>query len=363
MLAERNAFLGKVLIILAIGLALGCMAFFWFSRSVVDPIQQLSAAALSISRGQWEKSVPVIKAKDEVGDLSRAFEEMTRRLRLAHGDLEMQAQELQETNARLHREITRHMQAQKKIQILNEELEQRVNERTAQLKAANRELEAFTYSVSHDLRAPLRSIDGFSQALLDDYGKLLDVEGCEFLHRVRRASQRMAQLIDDLLKLSKITRGEMVREPVDLSHLARDVVEELQQVEPDRLVELIIQPGIQAEGDVRLLRLALENLFGNAWKFTSRCEQTFIEFGIVSGRESQPDRSDRPVYFVRDNGAGFDPAYSDKLFGVFQRLHLPSEFPGTGIGLATVQRIIHRHRGQIWAEGAVDEGATFFFTL
>ncbi len=363
MLAERDAFLGKVLVILAIGLALGCMAFFWFTRSLVGPIQQLSAAAISISRGQWEKTIPLTRAKDEVGDLSRSFAEMSRRLGLAHGDLEKQAQELQETNARLHREINRHMQAQKKIQKLNEQLEQRVFERTAQLKAANRELEAFTYSVSHDLRAPLRSIDGFSQALLDDYGELLNVEGREFLHRVRRASQRMAQLIDDLLKLSKITRGEMVREPVDLSLLAGEIIEELQQVEPDRLVDVAIEPGIHAEGDNRLLRLAMENLFGNAWKFTSRRQHTLIEFGIIRGNDSQPTRSVRPVYFIRDNGAGFDPAYADKLFGVFQRLHLPSEFPGTGIGLATVQRIIHRHRGQIWAEGAVDEGATFFFTL
>jgi len=180
---------------------------------------------------------------------------------------------------------------------------------------------------------------------------------------VRRASQRMAQLIDDLLKLSRVTRGEMVREPVDLSRLACSVVEELRQEDPGRRVEVAIQPGVRAEGDGRLLRVVLENLFGNAWKFTSRCEQGRIEFGTAGHAALDPGQAGRTVYFVRDNGAGFDPAYAGKLFGVFQRLHPATEFPGTGIGLATVQRIIHRHRGRIWAEGAVNEGATFYFTL
>jgi signal transduction histidine kinase len=363
LLAERNAFLRQVMVILAIGLLIGCLAFIWFTGNLVGPIQQLSEAALAISRGGWDLALPQTRARDEVGDLSRAFGEMSQRLALAYGELETKARELQKSNEKLHREITEHMQTGQQLYKLNQELEQRVIERTGQLQAANRELEAFTYSVSHDLRAPLRSIDGFSQALLEDYGERLDGQGREFLQRVRRASQRMAQLIDDLLKLSRITRGELVREPVDLSQLVGSVVEELRQAEPGRRVEVVIQGGVRAEGDARLLRVALENLFGNAWKFTSRREQARIEFGTAGSVGLGRGQADRTVFFVRDNGAGFDPAYAAKLFGVFQRLHLPAEFPGTGIGLATVQRIIHRHRGRIWAEGAVDEGATFLFTL
>jgi signal transduction histidine kinase len=363
LLAERNAFLHRVIVILAIGLILGCLAFFWFTDNLVGPIQQLSEAALAISRGGWDLDLPRARSRDEVGDLARAFEEMSRRLSTAYGELESKARELQKANEKLHREITEHMQTGQQLHKLNQELEQRVIERTGLLKAANRELEAFTYSVSHDLRAPLRSIDGFSQALLEDYGEVLDAEGREFLQRVRRAAQRMGQLVDDLLKLSRITGGEMVREPVDLSRLAASVVEELRQENPTREVEVVIQPGVCAEGDGRLLRVVLENLFGNAWKFTSRREQARIEFGIVDHAVLNPGQPDQTVYAVRDNGAGFDPAYAGKLFGVFQRLHLATEFPGTGIGLATVQRVIHRHRGRIWAEGALNEGAAFFFTL
>ncbi len=363
LLAERNAFLRQVIVILATGLIIGCLAFFWFTDNLVGPIQQLSEAALAISRGGWDLALPQARSRDEVGDLSRAFGEMSRRLATACGELETKARELQKINEKLHREITEHMQTGQQLHKLNQELERRVIERTGQLQDANRELEAFSYSVSHDLRAPLRSIDGFSQALLEDYGHQLDGEGREFLQRVRRASQRMAQLIDDLLKLSRVTRGEMVREPVDLSRLACSVVEELRQEDPGRRVEVAIQPGVRAEGDGRLLRVVLENLFGNAWKFTSRCEQGRIEFGTAGHAALDPGQAGRTVYFVRDNGAGFDPAYAGKLFGVFQRLHPATEFPGTGIGLATVQRIIHRHRGRIWAEGAVNEGATFYFTL
>lgn len=237
-------------------------------------------------------------------------------------------------------------------------------ERTAQLKAANDELEAFAYSVSHDLRAPLRSIDGFSQALLDDYGARLDGEGQEFLRRVRAASQRMGQLIDDLLSLSRITRGEMMQRPVDLSAMAGEVAQDLQASDPRRQVEVVVQAGVVAEGDPRLLRVVLENLLGNAWKFTGRCDRPRIEFGCQSpGGERHPDATSGAVFFVRDNGAGFDPAYADKLFGVFQRLHRADEYPGTGIGLATVQRIVHRHGGRVWARGEVGKGASFFFTL
>ncbi len=364
MLVERNAFLSQVALILLVGLACGLLAFVWFTGGIVAPVQLLSEAALAISHGDWDKTLPQSTAVDEVGDLTRAFSQMSEHLSAAQRDLEKQAKVLQNTNTRLHLEISEHQQAQREIYQLNLELEQRVLERTAQLKAANEELEAFAYSVSHDLRAPLRSIDGFSQALLDDYGARLDAEGLEFLQRVRRASQRMAQLIDDLLNLSRITRGEMVRAPVDLSRLAALVAEDLRQAEPQRQVEIVIQSQVQAEGDARLLRVVMENLLGNAWKFTSRCDHARIEFGrsdkLPSGRGGQPGNR---AFFVRDNGAGFDPAYADKLFGVFQRLHRAEDFPGTGIGLATVQRIIHRHGGQVWADGEVGIGANFYFAL
>jgi light-regulated signal transduction histidine kinase (bacteriophytochrome) len=289
---------------------------------------------------------------------------MSQHLAAAQRNLERQAKTLQNTNTRLHLEITENLQTQEEIHRLNMELEQRVLQRTAQLKAANQELEAFAYSVSHDLRAPLRSIDGFSQALLDDYGERLEEEGQEFLRRVRGASQRMAQLIDDLLYLSRITRGEMRRQTVDLSGLAALVVQELRQNDPQRQVEVVVQPGVIADGDARLLRVVLENLFDNAWKFTGHREQGRIEFGEEKGVFSEDAGTlIESAYYVRDNGAGFDPAYADKLFGVFQRLHRAEEFPGTGIGLATVQRIIHRHGGQVWANGELDKGAAFFFTL
>lgn len=280
MLAERNAFLSQVGWILFLGLIVGLLIFAWFARTIAAPVQQLSEAALAISYGDWEKDFPQSDAVDEVGDLTRAFSQMLDRLLAAQSDLEKQAKALQNTNTRLHLEITEHQQTQQDIFHLNQELEQRVIQRTSQLKAANQELEAFSYSVSHDLRAPLRSIDGFSQALLDDYGDRLDEEGQEFLRRVRAASQRMAQLIDDLLYLSRITRGEMIRQPVDLTGLAELVAHELQQNNPQRQIEVVIQPNVIADGDPRLLRAVLENLLGNAWKFTGDREKGRIEFGM-----------------------------------------------------------------------------------
>jgi light-regulated signal transduction histidine kinase (bacteriophytochrome) len=255
--------------------------------------------------------------------------------------------------ADLRTEITERQQAQQQVQDLNQGLQQSIVE----LRAVNKELEAFSYSVSHDLRAPLRSIDGFSQALLEDYLEQLDTVGQDYLHRIRAASQRMGQLIDDLLTLSRVTRSEIHVAPVDLSQIASHICTQLQLVHPERAVETVIQPGLQVQGDVQLLRAMLENLFNNAWKFTSKHTQARIEFG----QSSQDARI--PVYFVRDDGAGFDMAYADKLFAPFQRLHGIHDFPGNGIGLATVQRIAHRHGGNVWADAAVEQGATFYFTL
>ena len=255
--------------------------------------------------------------------------------------------------ADLRAEVLERLQAQEAAQSLNQGLQRAIIE----LQAVNRELEAFSYSVSHDLRAPLRSIDGFSQALLEDYCNILDPTGQNFLQRIRGATQRMGQLIDDLLNLSRVTRSEMHLELVDLSLLASNICTELHHSQPERQVEFIIQPGLLAEGDTRLLRVILINLLNNAWKFTSKHPQTRIEFG------ASQSESGVPVYFVRDDGAGFDMAYANKLFGPFQRLHSMNEFPGNGIGLATVQRIVHRHGGRVWAEGAVEQGATFYFTL
>jgi PAS domain S-box-containing protein len=223
-------------------------------------------------------------------------------------------------------------------------------------ETASRELEAFSYSVAHDLRTPLRGIDGFSQALLDEYSDKLDAEGKHYLHRVRASAQHMAQLIESLLTLARVAQGDIRREPVDLSELARITSERLKSAEPGRKVEFLIAKGLTDTGDPRLLGVGLENLLGNAWKFTRDQPAARIEFGC--------DRSDgTDVFFVRDNGAGFDMAFVSKLFGVFQRLHTTREFEGTGIGLATVQRIVHRHGGRIWAEGEVGRGATFYFTL
>jgi len=237
-----------------------------------------------------------------------------------------------------------------------ERLEHRVEERTAQLKTANAELEAFSYSVSHDLRSPLRHIGGFSHILLDDYGDVIDEDGKTYLREIRESVEEMTKLIDDVLELSKITRMEMHRESVDISKLATNIVDDLRKMEPDREPEISIADGIKASGDARLLKIMLFNLLGNAWKFTSKVQKARIAVG-------QDHQNGSVVFFVRDNGAGFDMAFGHKLFDAFQRLHSAREFEGTGIGLATVNRIVVRHGGRIWAESEVDKGATFYFEL
>jgi signal transduction histidine kinase len=300
-----------------------------FQRAVAEPIIQLAETARIVSRDKnYALRGTPTGNRDEPDILIGAFNEMLEQIQKRDGSL----------------------------RAAHEELEQRVQERTAQLAAANKELEAFSYSVSHDLRAPLRSIDGFSLALLEDYAERLDEEGKDHLKRIRAATQRMGMLIDDLLNLSRVTRVEIRKEVVSLSALVHSVATGLQEAQPERKIDFRIEDRLEAKADARLVLVILENLLGNACKFTSKLTSPCIEFGKTRHNGSS-------AYFVRDNGAGFDPAYASRLFGAFQRLHGASEFPGTGIGLATVQRIIRRHGGEIWAEGAVGKGATFYFTL
>lgn len=254
-------------------------------------------------------------------------------------------------------------ESEEKISGLNRELLRHV----AELQESNRELDAFSYTVSHDLRAPLRAIDGFSLVLFEDYADKLDDEGRDYLQRLRAASQRMTQLIEDLLNLSRSGRIELVRSEVDLSDLARDIAENLRKTQPERDVEFVIAPGLRVSGDERLLRVALDNLLGNGWKFTARRDRGRIELGVLAaglgGEQTGQEEAGQNIYYVKDDGAGFDMAYADRLFAPFQRLHSRDEFAGTGIGLATVKRIIDRHGGRIWAESAPGQGATFYFTL
>ena len=287
-----------------------------FSISTSRPINRLTAAAVKISNGNYDYSVEIDR-HDEIGALAVSFNSMT---------------------SKLTHEINEHEKAE------------------ARLTGLNKELEAFCYSVSHDLRAPLRGIEGFSRALEEDYADKFDLQGKDYLRRICTASHKMDNLITDLLDLSRITRSKMKHEKVDLSALVKSKALELQETEPERQVEFVIAEGDCTDGDTKLLKIAIDNLMDNAWKFTGKHSQARIEFGIsLQDGES--------VYFISDDGVGFDMTYADKLFGAFQRLHSITEFEGTGIGLATVNRIIQRHGGNIWAEGEIGQGAKFCFTL
>jgi light-regulated signal transduction histidine kinase (bacteriophytochrome) len=238
---------------------------------------------------------------------------------------------------------------------INKELENQVRARTAELEYRNNELNAYNYSVSHDLRTPLRSIDGFSMALLEDCEDQLNESGKDYLHRIRKSAQRMGELIDDMLQLSAITRAEIRCELVNLSELANTVFNNLKEQQPERQVEIVVKDNITAEGDRKLLQIVLENLLGNAWKYSSTRQEAVIEFGEMA-------ENSKHVFYIKDNGAGFNMQYANKLFGVFQRLH-GSDYEGTGIGLATVKRVIERHGGKVWAKAKEGTGATFYFTL
>jgi len=300
-----------------------------FRRTVAEPIVHLAGIARIVSRTKdYSVRATPTGNRDELSVLSDDFNGML--------------SQIQESDAAL--------------QQAHDELEQRVEKRTNELATINKELESFSYSVSHDLRAPLRSIDGFSQALLEDCADKLDPAGKDHLHRVRLAAHSMSVLIDEMLNLSRVARSAIRRENLDLSAMAQSIAEELRAAEPGRQVEFAIEKGLTATGDLELVRAAMKNLLGNSWKYTSGHVNARIEFG-------KSQQNGKCPFFVRDDGAGFDPRYADRLFGAFQRLHTATQFPGTGVGLATVQRIIHRHGGEIWAEGAVEKGATFYFTL
>jgi light-regulated signal transduction histidine kinase (bacteriophytochrome) len=317
-----------VVVVLAGSLLLAMTISRLIEKTISRPILHLAETARAVSQDKDYSVRAVTEGRDEIGRLIVTFNEML-------DQIQQQNSELEEARS---------------------DLERRVESRTRDLAAANRELEAFSYSVSHDLRAPLRAIDGFSKALLGNYNEILDERGRHYLERVRAGTQRMSELIDDLLGLARVSRRELMRRQVSLSEIAGRVATELSRREPSRQVRVDVQEGLVAEADPHLLTIVFENLMGNAWKFTSKKGEPRVEVGEWKNGPA-------PAFYVRDNGAGFDMTYADKLFGAFQRLHADADFEGTGIGLATVQRIVARHGGRIWAEGEVDKGATFYFTL
>lgn len=316
------------------GYALGAVDYLF---KPFDP--QILRAKVSVFIELCQKSRQIRRLNES---LERRVLERTRALQAANEDLE--------------REVAERKRAEAEILRLNAQLEQRVRDRTAELEAANNDLRAFSYSVSHDLRAPLRRIEEYCRLLVEDYGQSLEDKAQAYLSRIQVSSRHMSELIEDMLKLSQVARSEMRRERVDLSRLVSEILAELQRTEPDRRVTAQVQDELTVEGDRGLLRMALQNLLSNAWKFTGRRSDSMIAFGAEGPAHAR-------VFFVRDNGAGFDMAHADRLFEPFHRLHGANEFPGTGVGLAIVQRVIHRHGGRIWAESEPEAGTTFSFTL
>ncbi|MDT8421885.1 MAG: ATP-binding protein [Desulfuromonadales bacterium] len=313
----------------------------WLGCRLAAPILSLTEGANRISRGEFDQRVTVT-SKDETFELAMAFNKMT--------------EHLSETLKNLHNEIDMRRLAEDEVRQFNQKLEMRVTDRTRELELANREMEAFTYAVAHDLRAPLRTIHGFSEVLLEDYKDVLDDEGRLFLGYLQEGSREMDDLIEGLLRLASSTRGNIASQEVDLSAVVKGVADELKRKEPDRQLTIHIAPRQTCRADPKLIKVVMENLLGNAWKYTSGKADAFIEFGSCC-------EDGQSAFFVRDNGVGFDMAFSDKLFLPFHRLHQPEEFSGSGIGLATVQWLIHRHGGAVWAKSVVGEGSVFYFTL
>ncbi|HEV8314047.1 MAG TPA: ATP-binding protein [Burkholderiaceae bacterium] len=330
-------------------LLLGLFGSSLMRRSISQPLMEIAGVAQAVTQRRDYSLRAVKRGEDEIGQLTDAINQML-------AQAERGAADLQRANERLLSEIEEHLRARDEVGSLNATLEQRVAERTQQLEMSNKELQSFSYSVSHDLRTPLRAIEGFSSALLRSHASQLDARGQDYLQRVRAATQRMSLLIDDLLSLARTARAEMKRREVDLSDLAQKSARELQEAHPERQVEFVIHPDLKADADPQLMRVVLDNLLGNAAKFSGKKPDARVEFGHTLHNGSD-------TFFVRDNGVGFDMNYAGKLFGVFQRLHSSAEFEGTGIGLANVHRVIARHGGTIWADSEPGRGATFFFTL
>lgn len=325
------------LLLLAIAIS---SAAWLLGRRIIAGIKSLDESMEIAASGDLDYRTDTF-ADDELGLLSRSFAGMTEKLK-----------EVTVSRDELAKEITERKRVEEERRQISEELQHKVTE----LEASNQELESFSYSISHDLRTPLRSIEGFSQFVLKIYHDKLDAEGKDYLSRINNAAKRLAKLIDDILELSRMIRYEMVRTKVDLSVVAQEIANDLVKGEPDRQAEICIEDGLFADGDPHLLKILLQNLLENAWKYSRKQTTTRVEFGRTNG-------DGRSIFFVRDNGAGFDMAYAHKLFQPFQRLHDMAEYPGTGIGLATVQRIISRHGGRVWVEAEIGKGATFSFTL
>jgi signal transduction histidine kinase len=349
-LQERvTSFVQILSLVAVVAMLVAGLVSLWLQSVITSPILSVvNTAREVISNKQFTQHAKKM-SEDEVGVLVDAFNDML-------DEIASRTSALESSNKELNQEVAERMRAREEVLKLNDELEHKVMERTQQLQLTNQELETFCYSVSHDLRGPLRSISGFSQALLEELPAELPGDARRYFDKITAATQRMGQLIEDLLNLSRVSRGELIRQEVNCSELATEILNDLKQQNPTHKVHTEVWTDIVVNADQKLLRIVFENLLGNAWKFSSKQANPRIEVGTM--RDGK-----RETYFVRDNGAGFDMKYADKLFGPFQRLHAMNEYPGTGIGLATVQRIIHRHGGRIWFDSKSGQGAVFYFTL